>query len=64
MTSITAENPMRESAVVVMCIDMSSSMSGSKWNNIVVGAKQLIDYIRKHHIDMRIVQLVIILYDD
>jgi uncharacterized protein YegL len=55
---------MHDSAVVVICIDMSGSMSGSRWNNAVKGAKQLIDYIRKHQIDKEIVQLVIILFDD
>ena len=43
---------------------MSGSMSGSRWTNAVKGAKQLIDYIRKHHLDKPIVQLVIILFDE
>ena len=55
---------MHDSAVVVICIDMSGSMSGSRWNNAVKGAKQLIDHIKKHHLDKGKVQLVIILFDD
>ena len=55
---------MHDSAVVVICIDMSGSMSGSRWNNAVMGAKQLIDFIKKHHLDLEIVRLVIILFDD
>ena len=61
---IDEQAQMHDSAGVVICIDMSGSMSGSRWNNAVKGAKQLIDYIRKHQIDKEIVQLVIILFDD
>jgi len=40
---------MVDSSVVVICIDESGSMSGSKWNNAVKGAKDLINFIRNNH---------------
>jgi uncharacterized protein YegL len=55
---------MHESGVVVIAIDMSGSMQGTSWNNAVNGARLLISHIRFHHQDKKIVQLVIILFDD
>jgi len=55
---------MHDSAVVVICIDMSGSMSGSRWNNAVKGAKQLIEFIKNHHLDLDLVNLAVILFDD
>ena len=36
---IDEQAQMHDSAVVVICIDMSGSMSGSRWNNAVKVAK-------------------------
>ena len=35
--------------IIVIALDMSGSMSGSRWNNVVKGAKQLVDYYRKNY---------------
>ena len=42
-------NGMKDSGIVVIAIDESGSMSGSRWNNAVKGARQLIDHIRFNH---------------
>jgi len=42
---------MTDSSVVVICIDESGSMSGSRWNNATKGAKDLIEFIQKNHED-------------
>ena len=35
--------------IIVIALDMSGSMSGSRWRNAIKGAKQLVDYYRKNY---------------
>lgn len=35
--------------IIVIALDMSGSMSGSRWTNAVKGAKQLVDYYRENY---------------
>jgi hypothetical protein len=36
--------------VIVICLDRSGSMTGNSWNNVVKGAKDLIDFVKNDHI--------------
>jgi hypothetical protein len=40
---------MEQSSVIVIALDESGSMSGSRWNNAQRGLIQLVDYIRNNH---------------
>jgi hypothetical protein len=35
--------------VIVIALDMSGSMSGSRWNNSVKGSKQFVEHCRKYY---------------
>ena len=42
------ESRTHESEIIVLALDESGSMSGTRWANAVVGAKQLIEHIRNN----------------
>ena len=49
------ELQMHESGVIVIAMDMSGSMKiNNRWDNAVLGAKQLIQHIVKHHQDKNV----------
>jgi Mg-chelatase subunit ChlD len=37
---------MYEKTLIIIAIDESGSMSGSRWNNSVNGSKELVNYLR------------------
>ena len=55
---------MHESEVIAIAIDGSGSMAGSEWNKAVRSAKELIDYIQKHHTDCRKIRIIIVVFND
>ena len=35
--------------VIVICLDVSGSMSGNPWKNVVKGVIDLIDFVKRDH---------------
>jgi hypothetical protein len=51
MNEMEENNQIHESGIIVIALDKSTSMGGSKWRNANKGTQSLIEYVRKHHSD-------------
>lgn len=55
---------MYEKTLIIIAIDESGSMSGTRWKNSVNGSKELIIFLRQNHSFHSDVNLIIIFFDD
>ncbi len=55
---------MYEKTLIVIMLDESGSMSGSRWRNSVNGSKDLIKFLKENHHNHKDVSIIIIFFDD
>jgi len=55
---------MYEKTLIVILLDESGSMSGSRWRNSVNGSKDLIKFLKENHHNHQDVSIIIIFFDD
>lgn len=60
MNEMEENNQIHESGIIVIALDKSTSMGGSKWRNANKGTQSLIEYVRKHHSDPQKMYIYII----
>jgi hypothetical protein len=58
--SLRRVNIIYESGIIVIALDKSISMGGSKWRNANESIKELIEYLRECHSDVKKIHICII----
>ena len=60
MKDMEESKQIHESGIIVIALDKSTSMAGSKWRNANNGTKQLIEFLKKYHSDVKKIHICII----